>query len=36
MTQRSIYAGPKPTIIIKAGISVTVKGAEGDQVNAQG
>jgi len=35
MTQRSIYAGPKPTIVIKAGGSVTVQGTDGDRVSAQ-
>ncbi len=34
MTQRSILAGPTPTVVIKVGGSVTVKGVEGEQVNA--
>jgi hypothetical protein len=35
MTQRSIISGKKPTVIIKAGGSVIVKGVEGDRINAQ-
>jgi len=35
MTQRSIFSGTKPTVIIKAGGSVTVKGVEGERVSAQ-
>ncbi len=35
MTQRSILAGKNPTVIIKAGGSVTVRGHEGDLVTAQ-
>jgi hypothetical protein len=34
MTQRSILAGTNPTVIIKAGASVTVKGVDGDLVTA--
>jgi hypothetical protein len=34
MTLRPIFAGTKPTVIIKACGSVTVKGREGDQVTA--
>jgi hypothetical protein len=34
MTQRSILAGKSPTLIIKAGVSVIVKGVEGDLVTA--
>jgi hypothetical protein len=34
MTQRSILAGLNPTVIIKAGASVTVKGVDGDLVTA--
>jgi hypothetical protein len=34
MTQRSILAGTNPTVVIKAGASVTVKGVEGDLVTA--
>lgn len=34
MTHRSILAGTHPTVIIKAGASVTVKGVEGDTVTA--
>lgn len=34
MTQRSILAGMNPTVIIKAGGSVTVKGHDSDQVMA--
>ncbi len=35
MTQRSILAGTHPAVIIKAGIGVSVKGVEGDQVTAE-
>lgn len=35
MTQRSILAGTTPTVIIKAGASVTVKAREGDLVSAE-
>lgn len=35
MTQRSIFAGMSPNVVIKAGGSVTVKGGEGDRVTAQ-
>lgn len=35
MTQRSILAGTNPTVIIKAGASVTVKGLESDRVTAE-
>jgi len=35
MTQRSILAGTSPTVIIKAGASVTVKGHESDLVTAE-
>ncbi len=35
MTQRSILAGNNPTIVIKAGANVTVKGVDGGQVTAQ-
>ncbi len=35
MTLRSIHAGTNPTVIIKAGGSVTVKGREGDEVRAE-
>jgi hypothetical protein len=34
MTQRTILAGANPTVIIKAGASVTVKGHEGERVTA--
>lgn len=34
MTQRSILAGKNPTVVIKAGASVTVKGVDGEQVTA--
>jgi hypothetical protein len=32
MTQRSILAGTNPTVIVKAGASVTVKGVDGELV----
>ena len=35
MTQRSILAGTAPSVIIKAGSSVTVRGHESDQVTAE-
>jgi hypothetical protein len=35
MTQRSIPAGRNPTVIIKAGASIIVKGVEGDRVTAE-
>ena len=35
MTQRTILAGTNPTIIVKVGGSVTVKGQEGDQLLAE-
>lgn len=35
MTQRSMFAGKNPTVIIKAGASVTVKGWEEDRVQAE-
>src|SRR5689334_2232190 len=35
MTQRSILAGETPTVIIKAGGSITVRGQEGDRVVAE-
>ncbi len=35
MTQRSILAGTHPTVIIKAGLNVSVKGYESDQVTAE-
>lgn len=35
MTQRSILAGTNPTVIIKTGASVTVKGIAGERVSAQ-
>ena len=35
MTQRSILAGTNPTVVIKAGASVTVKGVDGDLVTAE-
>ncbi len=35
MTLRSILAGTNPTVVIKAGGSVTVKGREGDLVSAE-
>ncbi len=35
MTQRSIRAGEHPTVIIKAGASVIVRGQEGDLVTAE-
>lgn len=35
MTQRSIFAGDSPTIIIKAGGSVTVKGHESERLAAE-
>ena len=34
MTQRSILAGLNPTVIIKAGASINVRGVEGDLVTA--
>jgi hypothetical protein len=34
MTQRSIYAGVTPTVIIKSGAAVTVEGWDSDQVQA--
>lgn len=34
MTQRSILAGKNPTVVIKAGANVTVKGIHGEQVTA--
>lgn len=34
MTERSILAGPTPTVIIKAGGNVVVKGVEGERVTA--
>jgi len=34
MTQRSIFAGTNPTVIIKAGASITVRGVEGELVTA--
>jgi hypothetical protein len=35
MTQRSILAGTNPTVVVKAGASVTVKGIDGDLVTAE-
>ena len=35
MTQRSILAGTQPTVVIKAGGSVTVKGQDSDLVTAE-
>ena len=35
MTQRSILAGPNPTVIIKSGGSITVRGVEGERVSAE-
>ncbi len=35
MTQRSILAGMAPNVIIKAGLSITVRGQEGDRVTAE-
>jgi hypothetical protein len=35
MTQRSILAGVNPTVVIKAGANVTVKGADGGLVTAE-
>lgn len=35
MTQRSILAGTSPTVVIKVGASVTVKGHESDLVTAE-
>lgn len=35
MTQRSILAGTKPTVVVKAGASVTVKGIDSDLVTAE-
>ena len=35
MTQRSILAGINPTVIIKAGVDVTVKGVDGETVTAE-
>lgn len=35
MTQRSILAGTNPTVIIKAGANVTVKGYESDMATAE-
>jgi hypothetical protein len=35
MTQRSILAGTNPTVIIKAGVDVTVKGVDGEMVTAE-
>ena len=34
MTQRSIPAGEHPTVVIKSGASITVRGVQGDQVTA--
>ena len=36
MAQRSILAGKNPSVIIKAGASVTVKGVDGDRITAEG
>jgi len=36
MTQRSILAGTKPDVIIKTGVSVTVKGHDSDLVRVEG
>ncbi len=33
MTQRTMYAGTSPSIIIKSGLDVTVKGIDGDQIS---
>jgi len=35
MTQRSILAGTNPTVIIKAGVNVTVRGVDGEMVTAE-
>jgi hypothetical protein len=35
MTQRSILAGKNPDVIVKAGINVTVRGTDGEQVTAE-
>ncbi len=35
MTQRSIRAGEHPTVIVKAGANITVRGQEGDLVTAE-
>lgn len=35
MTQRSILAGPNPTVIVKAGGSITVRCVEGERVSAE-
>lgn len=35
MTQRRILAGTNPTVVIKAGASVTVRGVDGDLVTAE-
>lgn len=35
MTQRSILAGANPTVVIKAGANITVKGVDGDLVIAE-
>ncbi len=35
MTERSIPAGPNPTVIVKAGGSVTIRGQESQRVTAQ-
>ncbi len=34
MTQRSIFSGSAPTVVINAGASVVVRGVDGDQVTA--
>jgi hypothetical protein len=35
MTQRTITAGPTPTVIIRAGADITVEGVEGERVLAE-
>ena len=35
MTERSIQAGAAPTVVVKAGVSVTIKGVDGERVTAQ-
>ena len=35
MTQRTMYAGTYPSIIIKAGLDVTIKGIDGDRISVE-
>ncbi len=35
MTQRSILAGPAPTVVVKVGLDVVVRTVEGDRVTAE-